>query len=416
MGDLLPYVPIAAALSNRGHSVTIACPTHLTQFVTSFNIQCIAIPPDLTSFVENRAVQQRAMHRRSGSEYIVRHLLIPQLRASYKALLNVCCGADLIVGHFLAFSVPLVADTLRLPWLQVYLHPTNLMSKTDPPILPVPGSGLLRRLGPFPCAAVFEGLKWLSTNWVRPINDLRRELHLPQDGRHPLLEPWSPYGTMAWFPKVLFQDQPEWPPKTEVMGYPFAASSPTVPTRQLELLEFAKTKRPIVFTLGTSAVLDPKDFFHASAEAAARIGHPALLIGADEEDYNIPRLTGLDIRATPYLPYGDVFPHAALVVHHGGIGSVAHSLRAGRQMLVVPFAWDQPDNAERIRRLGVGLVLSRRCYKTERVATYLKRLLDDHSGSEIARRLREQIETERPVERACDFIEEAARAGPLANT
>jgi spore coat polysaccharide biosynthesis predicted glycosyltransferase SpsG len=51
-------------------------------------------------------------------------------------------------------------------------------------------------------------------------------------------------------------------------------------------------------------------------------------------------------------------PRASVVVHQGGIGTTAEALRSGRPMLVVPFAHDQYDNAERVRRLGVPLDVS----------------------------------------------------------
>lgn len=54
-----------------------------------------------------------------------------------------------------------------------------------------------------------------------------------------------------------------------------------------------------------------------------------------------------------YLPYSMVFPRAAAVIHSGGIGTLAQALAAGRPQLIVPVAFDQPDNARRAVALGV---------------------------------------------------------------
>ena len=54
-----------------------------------------------------------------------------------------------------------------------------------------------------------------------------------------------------------------------------------------------------------------------------------------------------------YAPFDLLSRQAAAFVHHGGIGTSATVLAAGKPQLVVPFAFDQPDNAARLRRLGV---------------------------------------------------------------
>ena len=56
-------------------------------------------------------------------------------------------------------------------------------------------------------------------------------------------------------------------------------------------------------------------------------------------------LESSDALAVEYAPYPSVLPHAAAVVHQAGIGTLAHAMRAGHPMLIVPFSHDQPDNA-----------------------------------------------------------------------
>ena len=51
--------------------------------------------------------------------------------------------------------------------------------------------------------------------------------------------------------------------------------------------------------------------------------------------------------AFDYAPFSLLFPRAAAIVHHGGIGTTGQAMRSGRPSLVMPCAWDQPDNAER---------------------------------------------------------------------
>jgi len=76
-----------------------------------------------------------------------------------------------------------------------------------------------------------------------------------------------------------------------------------------------------------------------------------------------------------YAPFQELFPRCAAVVHHGGIGTTAKALASAAPQLVLPLAFDQPDNASRVRRLGVGASLGPRHRNGERLAQALAKLI-----------------------------------------
>jgi UDP:flavonoid glycosyltransferase YjiC (YdhE family) len=95
------------------------------------------------------------------------------------------------------------------------------------------------------------------------------------------------------------------------------------------------------------------------------------------------------------LLYSELLPRAAATVHQGGIGTTAQALRAGRPMLlVVPWAHDQPDNAERCRKLGLSRTVSRDQYRWEVVKSNLDRLLGDVRYACQAREMALRLEKE----------------------
>src|ERR1700688_473054 len=114
-----------------------------------------------------------------------------------------------------------------------------------------------------------------------------------------------------------------------------------------------------------------------------------LLIG--KETRNRPASLPDGIMAFDYAPYSELFPRAAAIVHQGGAGTTAQAMRAGRPMLVVPFAYDQPDNAARVERLGIARQVSRTKYTAQRVAAELRALLEDSryaaKAEEVGRRI-----------------------------
>jgi UDP:flavonoid glycosyltransferase YjiC (YdhE family) len=185
-------------------------------------------------------------------------------------------------------------------------------------------------------------------------------------------------------------------------GFPFydEAAAPSLPAPVERFL--AAGEPPIVFTLGSSAVYAAGEFYAESIRATTALGRRALLlIGSNPPPPDLPA----SILAWDYLPYAQVFPRAAAIVHSGGVGTTAQALRAGRPMLVMPFAFDQFDNAARVTRMGAGRTLHRNRYRADRAARELNALLSEKRYSETAARLGAQVRSERGVEAACDAIE-----------
>ena len=74
-------------------------------------------------------------------------------------------------------------------------------------------------------------------------------------------------------------------------------------------------------------------------------------------------------------------------------------------MLVVPFSWDQPDNAERVRRLGIARTIPKRRFTAKTAAASLRRLLDDPAYSQRADEVAHQMAQEDGVSAASDALE-----------
>jgi UDP:flavonoid glycosyltransferase YjiC (YdhE family) len=110
--------------------------------------------------------------------------------------------------------------------------------------------------------------------------------------------------------------------------------------------------------------------------------------------------------AFDYIPFRYIFPHAAAIVLHGGIGTLAEALRSGRPMLIVPVAHDQPDNAQRAKELNIARCLQRTHYKADRVAQQLSKLLTHKAYEPSARHIQNIIQQEQGIDNACDVIEE----------
>ncbi|HEU5430827.1 MAG TPA: nucleotide disphospho-sugar-binding domain-containing protein, partial [Thermomicrobiales bacterium] len=241
--------------------------------------------------------------------------------------------------------------------------------------------------------------------WMGPWHAFRAELGLPPADVNPFFEgQHSPLLTLGLFSSLLAAPQPDWPPSAVVTGFPFddrigwAGMPPAIDA----FLEAGPP--PVVFTLGSSAVWNAGRFFRQSVDALEAIDRRGiLLVGPDPS--NLPARLPAGVIAAEYAPHGLLFPRAAAVVHHGGIGATGQAMRAGKPMLVVPFAHDQPDNAARVRRLGIARVLPSRRYDAPRAARALTALLDDAGYRTRAAAVGETVRAEQGVAAACDAIE-----------
>jgi rhamnosyltransferase subunit B len=406
-GDLHPFIAVGRGLRARGHQVTLAAAAAYREKVEGEGLALHPLPPDVPGPDEAPEVMRRGMDLRTGTEFIVRQVIMPHLRAQYEALAALLRGADLLVSHPIVYAAPTAAETAGVPWAGVMLQPLGYVSAYDPPVPPThPSVTFLHRLGPRFNAALIRAGKKRFRCWTEPVDRLRAELGLPP-GPHPLFEgQHSPHLNLALFSAALGAPQPDWPARTVLTGFPFydrLEPGTGMPPALLRFLESGPP--PVVFTLGSSAVMAAGDFYAQSLAAVRLLGCRAVLLVGQEGWNRLPEPLPPGVFACDYAPHGDLFPRAAAIVHQCGVGTTGQSMRAGKPVLAVPFSHDQPDNAVRLARRGMARVLPRARYTAARAAGELRRLLEEPRYAEAAAGIGRQVAAEDGVAAACDALE-----------
>lgn len=410
LGDLHPYIAIALQLKARGHQPVIATSALYQPRVEALGLGFRPVRPDRVERLGDPGMMERMRDTRRSPDQVFREMFMPSLRESYLDTLAAARGADLLVSHTLAFATRLVSERTGIPWVSSVLQPLALFSAYDPPVVgPAALVSSLLALGPAVHRPLVRGAKWSLRGWSEPWHELRAEVGLPATDQNPIFDgQHSPLLVLALFSRIIGGRQPDWPAQTIVTGFPFYDEADVaMPTPLARFLDDGPP--PIVFTLGTSAVMQAGAFYEQSAAAAAMLGCRAVLLTGSNPRNRPPKLPA-GVIAVDYVPYRSLFPRAAVVVHQGGIGTTAQAMRTGRPMLVVPYAHDQPDNARRIAKLRIGRTLSRRSYTAERVAAKLSQLLDDRGCALRAAKAGAGIRAEDGVRTACDAIEAAIGA------
>lgn len=411
-GDLHPYMALALELQARGHRPVIATTDRYQEKIQNAGLEFHPVRPDASLFeTDEREFYRKVMNSTNGPEYVIRGIMLPHLRDSYADTLAVARDADLLISHPLSYAVPIIAEQLQKRWMGTALQPSMFLSAYDPPILPQ-GQFLapLYRRSRWLAHWLMQFARWMLRDWRKPIDDLRREVGLPLRLENPFFEgQYSPYANLALFSRCLGAPQPDWPAKTTVTGFAFYDRDEHDRGMPAELTAFLEDgPPPIVFTLGTSAVMVAGDFYRESFRAAQQLNRRAVfLIGKDERN-QLGNLPGTML-AVDYAPYSELFPRAAAIVHQGGAGTTGQVLRAGKPCIVVPFSHDQPDHAARLNRLGMSETVNRHGYRAEVVARALKRILDNSSYAQKAARIGEQVRAEDGVRTACEIIERVGK-------
>lgn len=409
LGDLHPYMAIALELQQRGHHPVIATHELYRSKVEAEGLEFYPIRPDIASGNTEQAqeIVRRAMHPTDGTQYVIRELILPYLRNSYEDLIQAVSGADLLVTHPITYAGPIVAEKTGIRWVSSVLAPLSFLSAYEKLVLPnKSGFTSLKPLGSLINGALLYLGKLSIRSWSEPVRRLRDELELPR-GKDPLFEgQHSPHLVLALFSQVFAQPQPDWPKPSCVTGFPFYDHQDKAELTP-ELSEFLDAgSPPLVFTLGSSAVMDAGNFYTESAIAAKNLGHRAvLLIGQDQRNKLPKSLLSDDITTFDYAPYSKLFPRSIAIVHQGGIGTTAQALRSSRPMLIMPYSIDQPDNAARAEKLGVARTIKRTEYNAVTAATELKQLLNNPKYIEQATKVGQQIQLENGTKTACDAIE-----------
>ncbi|WP_158752268.1 glycosyltransferase [Acidobacterium sp. S8] len=407
-GDVNPLIALALELKRRGHQPVLAVPEMFRPKIEPLGIRFSPVRPDQDQ--SNKQLVAMIYDKKTGTEYGLRKFLFPALRQSYDDLLAAVeadGGADLLVTGELAYAGPIIAEKTGIPWATYVLAPFSFFSAYDPPVLPpYPGLARAQAVTPGLGHVVNRFARRVTRGWPKPVYELRRELGLDR-GKDPIFDAkHSEALVLALFSRVLGDRQPDWPRSTVISGFVFYDGDAGHSGLSPELERFlAAGPPPMVFTLGSAAVLDAGDFYEQSAQAA-KLGdvRAVLLVGNDPA--NVPKLPlPENICIAKYAPYSQLFPRASVIVHQGGVGTTAQALRAGKPMLVMPYSHDQPDNARRMKRLGVAKVVQRKNYTAEKASRFILELLRNTTYSVRATEVQRRMAAENGLETACNALE-----------
>jgi len=356
LGHVLPLVPLATAAREAGHDVVVLGGAAIGPVLAAHELRHVeAGPPDLPSMFAALGVGELtgprlavAVWGRGFAEVIARPM------AHALLALAETWRPDLLVHDDSEQGTWIAAERLGIP--HVALQATAWR-------------GAMMRLS------------------SEPSGRLREELGLPPD---PALVSWHRFGFLATRPPGLLD--PEDPlPATALPMRAVAVEDPGASVAPW-LEEPPAQGRRIAVTLGTVAPDRRAPLLATILDALARV--PAEIVvalgpGLDPAAF-LPRRA--NVRLVSFVPMAHLMPVSDLVISHGGSGTMLAALEAGRPMVILPMAADQPANAAACLAAGVARVVEREAWTVPAIRSAVEEALADPSLGEAAGRLRSEIE------------------------
>lgn len=407
-GDVQPYVAFGAGLKEAGHEVTLVSGKGFEAMASGRGLRYVALDVDLLELAaspEGRAALQSpraALRMARGLLPTMRRILVDEWEAA------VASRADAVVYHPKAMGGYHVAEALRVPGFLTLPVPALSPTRAFPvPVLPLPNlGGSLNRMS---YGAFFRSM---SLPYRHMVNRWRKEtLGLPalpllaselkRDGKPvPRLYPCSPH---------IVPIPADWDKSNAMTGYWFldGGSGWSPPD---ELAAFLEDGPPPVYVGFGSAAPDPEGSRAAALTALRRLGLRGVLT-TGRRGMASPEI--IEIEAAPH---DWVFPRMAAVAHHGGAGTTAEGLRAGKPTAVFPSNFgDQLFWGKRVHALGAGPApIQQKKLTSERLVSAIRAVTEDEDMRRHAAGLGEEIRAEDGVARAVEVIVGQTREGDQA--
>ena len=402
-GDVEPSVAVGRELLRRGHDVCMAVPPDLVSFAEAAGLATVPYGPIVEALLNEDFVRNFWTQLFRNPIRSLRELWEPIARywgETSATLTSLADGADLLsTGLNFEQAAANVAEYYDIPLIALHHFPMRANGQLVPS-LPSP---LVRSAG-----TLSEWLFWRSTHKVEDTQ--RRELGLPKaTGPSPRRIAERKSLEIQAYDEFCF-------PGLAAEWAKWDGRRPFIGTLTMELTTDADDEvaswsaagtPPICFATGSIPVESPADTVEMISAACAQLGERALVCFGGTDFSHLPHFD--HVKVVGPVNYAATFPACRAVVHHGGSGTTAASLRAGIPTLILWSSADQPYWGNQLKRLKVGTARRFSTTTHESLVADLRRILAPQYAIR-ARELAPRMTTPaKSVAKAADLFEDAVR-------
>jgi sterol 3beta-glucosyltransferase len=412
-GDVQPFVALGKRLRSAGHDVALCASSSFAPWITEHGLGYAHMNNDIIDLVNSDA-GRRAMEGAGGVAGLPKRMIEsarqfkPIFRRALAEQWAAAQGAEVVIYNPNAVGGYHIAEALGIVGMMADAIPTWVPTSAFPhvvaPDLKLGGwyNRLTHRLVGVTPRLLFGSVvtRWRQETLKLPPRPLFASELVRSNGQ--------PVPTLLSFSPHVVAPPPDWPQSVRVTGYWFLDEGQGWQPPP-SLLDFLAAGPPPVFVgFGSMAGRHPDRTARTVLDALAQSGQRGLIVTG---------WGGLSVPDPPpgvyvaeFAPYDWLLPHVAAVVHHGGAGTTAAGLRAGKPTVICPFVADQPFWGRRVAELGVGPVpIPQRRLTADRLARAIREAVTDVQMRRRAAELGVKIRAEDGLGQAAAFIEECAQ-------
>jgi sterol 3beta-glucosyltransferase len=405
-GDVQPFLALGVKLRSIGHDVTLCTAKTFESWITGYGLAYAPMSDDLLNLKDTKAGKD-AMGGKASFGLIGQ--VKPMLRKMLDDCWNAAQGADLLIYHPKTMAGAHIAEAMNIPGfvsipLPLLTPTTEFPNPVFPPTLNLGGGfnrftyHLMRRT-----TVPFIGMinEWRKTTLGLKPRSWRTTEYMQPDG--------SPVPALYSFSPSVVPAPHDWPESAVVTGYWFL-DQPTDWTPFADLVKFLDAgAQPVYIGFGSMVDNKSKEKGQIILEGVKQSGQRAIIAGGWGGIEGIQ--SDENIMVINEAPHDWLLPKVSAVVHHGGAGTTAAGLRAGKPAIICPFIVDQPFWGHRVHALGAGpKPIPQKSLTAEALAAAICEAVQTPSIRARAEQLGNAIRSEDGLSRAVEAINRFAHS------
>lgn len=399
-GDVLPFISLAVALKSQGYSVQIVTSKNFEDLITPFNIDFSPLNFDMYTFL--RTVVDTNIYTRNIFKFMYQakkdlEAQMPQLlQEEWEALKE----SEFLIYHPLAFSAGHIAEKLNIPCVMVSTVPAFTPTKEFPaPVIGFNDIGILNKLS-------YKLIEFSILPYYFIINKWRKEVlklkpcslfmnYKQIKGKQiPVLYCYSP----SVIPKPS-----DWDDNSYVTGYWFLDCQDNWVAPE-ELIDFINSgSTPFYAGFGSMVGINPEKITQELIKAF-EITNQRCIIATGWGGITSIKVPD-NIHIIESVPHNWLFPQVAGVIHHGGAGTTAAGLRAGKPTIICPFLLDQYFWGNKVFKMGLGAEpIAQKNFNATAIAKAIENVLNSQEIQKASQQIAHKIQSENGPQTAVEII------------